>query len=116
MKPRGPLALPPLPPSRQAAALEGVWELRDPEADQRRVDGSLVDGVIRAALVGAAGGGAGGEPPKARLPTKADLVRLIEEALADSSSVTSYVLVVPHVDAKTGLFAAYRLIQNGTFR
>lgn len=66
---------------------------------------------MKAALVHE--GAAAGDKPD--LPTKADLLRIIRQAVADSSSVNNYVLVVPHVDPVSGLFGAYRLIQNGTF-
>ena len=108
------------PPARaQDAALEGVWELKDPATDQRRVDGSLFDGAIRSALLGAgaaAEGAASG--PEAEVPrlTIADRLKIIKEMLRNLSSITSWVLVVPHVDPKSGLFAAYRLYRNATFR
>ncbi|KAI7838507.1 hypothetical protein COHA_007768 [Chlorella ohadii] len=47
--------------------------------------------------------------------TPADLNKVISETVKDSSSVLSYELVVPGVDARTGLFTAYRLIANGTY-
>ena len=41
--------------------------------------------------------------------------QIVSQAVAESSSVLSYTLVVPAVDPRSGLFVAYRLIANGTF-
>lgn len=108
--------MPPPPARAQAAALEGVWELEDPATDQRRVDGSLFDGVVRTALMGDAAADGEASEAEAKQPTRAELLKIIKETLRNSSSVTSFVLVVPHVDPKSGLFASYRLIRNGTYR
>ena len=56
--------------------------------DQRRLDGSLYDGVLLEALQVE-----GGAP---------DLQNVATEAVALSSSLTSYALIIPSVDARTG--------------
>lgn len=72
--------------SVQASELAGVWKL-DSEEDQRRLDGSLYEIALKEALE------AGGS---------LDLQEVMADALAQSSSLSNYKLIIPSVDAQSG--------------
>ncbi|EFN51983.1 expressed protein [Chlorella variabilis] len=82
----------------QASELAGVWKL-DSEEDQRRLDGSLYEIALKEALE------AGGS---------LDLQEVMADALAQSSSLSNFKLIIPSVDAQSGLFIAYRVLMNVT--